>query len=113
MNTEDRRSSTNDIYKASSQVALSVILLKFLHKKKQSYFQMAKLYTLFNIGNDKLIDHFPLENSKDKNIRRYYKKMMGIPETIFDANLDLSDLTKSQVFELSKWASSYSSKPNF
>ena len=94
------------IYHASSQVALSVLILNILKNKKPHLFNMAKFYTTFNM-NKTLDKYYPLEDCEDRMVRRYYKKMMGIPETIFDVNLDLSDLTKSQVSELSKWARSY------
>jgi hypothetical protein len=94
------------IYHASSQVGLTILILNILNKKKPHLFNMAKFYTTFNM-NKSLDKYYPLEECEDKMVRRYYKKMMGIPETIFDVNLDLSDLTKSQVSELSKWAKSY------
>jgi hypothetical protein len=94
------------IYHASSQVALTVLILNILNKKKPHLFNMAKFYVSFNM-NKTLDKYYPLETCSDKMVRRYYKKIMGIPETIFDCDLDLSDLTKSQVSELSKWAKSY------
>ena len=94
------------IYQASSQVALTILILNILKNKKPHLFNMAKFYVSFNM-NETLNKYYPLEDCEDRMIRRYYKKMFGIPETIFDCDLDLSDLTKSQVNELSKWASSY------